>query len=220
MAALAALLFDLDGTLIDSAQGIAAVLNGMARERGGGEISTERVRWLVSRGIETVVSEGLGRSYRNAASDVPEFRARLAELPADPTMVYPGVVAALEVLTEAGHVMAVVTNKPERLSKLLLEQLELGQFFRAVIGGDTLDRCKPDPAPLHHARHAIEAGPETMMIGDSELDAQAAEAAGCRFLLYSGGYGAVECDEVPRDHRFGNFDALPELVGRFCRQAG
>jgi phosphoglycolate phosphatase len=211
----AALLFDLDGTLVDSAITIAAALSELSAARGGGPADLARTRRLVSRGAATLVGETLGPLAGDTHEDVAAFRALLAGIAAEPAMIFPGAVQALAHLTSAGHRCAVVTNKPENLARLLLDQLDLSRFFAAVVGGDTLAACKPDPAPLHHALQAMggSTGAGAMMIGDSEIDARAAVAAGMPFLLYLGGYEADACRADAAAGTFGAFSELPGLIG-------
>ena len=120
----------------------------------------------------------------------------------------------VETLAGAGHRCAVVTNKPEGLARLLLEQLAMTRFFAAVVGGDTLAVCKPHAEPLRHALGAI-ASPDAaaLMIGDSAIDAQAARTAGMPFLLYEGGYEADACRDEQIAACFAAFDRLPAIVG-------
>lgn len=207
-----ALLFDLDGTLVDSAQGIAAALTVQLQRRGGGSVPTERVRCLVSHGVETLVRQALGNWFHDPIKDISEFRTILAELPVDPASIYSGVIEALEQLVATGHPMAVVTNKPERLSRQLLHQLNLARFFQAVVGGDTLPVSKPDPAPLHHALQLLAHSEAAVMIGDSDIDAEAAMAAGIQFTLFEGGYGPMNPDGMPVKSRFNVFSRLPEAI--------
>ncbi|WP_338467469.1 HAD-IA family hydrolase [Novosphingobium sp. ZN18A2] len=209
-----ALLFDLDGTLVDSAHGIAVALTRQLRARGGDAIEIARVRSLVSLGVDTLVREALGSHFRNADEDVSEFRAALTTIAADPASIFPGVIAALSELARYGYPMAIVTNKPERLARQLIAQLDLERFFPAVVGGDTLAVCKPDPAPLLHARQLLTEGDGAIMIGDSKVDAHAAAAAASPFLLYQAGYGKDECAFVASEHRFTDFGELPALIAR------
>lgn len=210
----AALLFDLDGTLVDSAQTIALALSELSRRRGGGPADVGAVRGLVSRGAAALVRQTLGPLSGDSDEDVTAFRTVLAEIPAHPGMIYPDVVEALEDLVGTGHACAIVTNKPEALARLLLDQLGLARYFSSVVGGDTLPVCKPQPLPLRHALQAMpSASPRlSFMIGDSDVDSRAAAAAGLPFLLFLGGY---EGDRVPSHAcagSFANFADLPMLV--------
>jgi phosphoglycolate phosphatase len=210
----AALLFDLDGTLVDSAVTIALALTQLSAARGGGTVDVARVRRLVSQGAPVLVRETLGAFSGGSEEDVAAFRAILAGIPADPATIFPGVVDALTAL--AGHPCGVVTNKPEGLTRLLLDQLGLTRFFQVVVGGDTLPVCKPDPAPLLHALAGLGGEGGTggaIMIGDSAVDAVAAVAAGTGFMMFEGGYGPVDKNMPDVHRRFGSFADLPSLVG-------
>lgn len=212
-----ALLFDLDGTLVDSAITIAAALTELSTSRGGAPADVAAIRQLVSKGAPMLVREALGAVAGDGAEDVAAFRAILAGIPANSAMIFPGVIDALTALCD--HPCAVVTNKPEGLARLLLDQLDLSRFFRAVIGGDTLSVCKPDPAPLRLALSSL--GPElrhATMIGDSMLDARAAQAAGLPFILYEAGYEADSCEEVPVYASFAAFGQLPALIASIASQ--
>jgi len=215
-----ALLFDLDGTLVDSAITIAAALTDLSLGRGGEPVDVARTRELVSQGASTLVRQTLGPLVRNEADDVAAFRAILAGIPAVPSMIFPGVIAALESLIEAGHSCAVVTNKPENLARLLLDQLDLRRLFSAVVGGDTLSLCKPHPEPLRHAldRMGTTEVP-ALMIGDSVVDARAAAATHIPFLLYEDGYEAAGCGRETVTASFARFEQLPRLVGEIAATA-
>jgi len=210
--AASALLFDLDGTLVDSARDIAAALSVISLGRGGGRIAPEIVRPLVSRGVEVLVRDALAEALTDIDADVALFREILGNTPPDPGSVYPEVVETLCHLRDERHPMAVVTNKPEGLSRGLLDQLGLAGFFGAVVGGDTLPRRKPDRAPLDHALALLGvSGDDALMIGDSRVDADAARAANVRFALFEGGYGTDD-GEGEIAFRFTRFGVLPSLL--------
>lgn len=209
------LLFDLDGTLVDSAKGIAMALSILRTSRGGDVVDVARVRPLVSRGVSALVEDTLGSFACDSAEDVKEFRHILQNVPMDTFMIYPGVVDALRSLKVAEHRFAIITNKPEKISRDLLDKLDLTQFFGVIVGGDSLPVCKPNPRPLHHALDALGVGScDAMMIGDSDVDAKAAAAAHVPFLLFEGGYGAKECDGLAVAGRFADFADLFTLVDR------
>lgn len=212
------LLFDLDGTLVDSAPQLVAALSAIAVERGGDPVSIDRVRSLISLGATTLVRESLGPVAGDDAADLAAFRARLLTLRADAAMVFAHVREALEQVGRLGYLCAVVTNKPEALSRKLLADLALESFFQAVVGGDSLPSCKPSPLPLHHAVKRLH-GSETgagIMIGDSVIDAQSAAAAGMPFLLFECGYGLAPLADGqtnwPCAGRFASFAALPDII--------
>lgn len=218
---LPALLFDLDGTLIDSARDIARALTRVSQARGGGAASAETVRPLVSQGVATLVRQALGPVAGARDADIDAFRAALAALPVDPAIVYPGVRTSLDALSATGHPMAVVTNKPERLARAVLVELALDHHFGAIIGGDTAAHPKPHRAPVDHALGAIggSAG-NSLFIGDSAVDAATASDCSIPFLLYEGGYGAADCSASDVMARFAHFEVLPDMIASFTRRAG
>jgi phosphoglycolate phosphatase len=208
-----ALLFDLDGTLVDSAADIARALSALRSARGGTTIAAADVRPLVSLGAEILLQRALGRLATNAACDLAEFRSILGTLSADPKTLYPGAVTALEALAANGHILAIVTNKPEALTRNLLSQLELVGHFAAIIGGDTAAKAKPNPEPLLLALDMIGiSAAHAIFVGDSPIDAQAARTCAIPFVLFEGGYGADECANELVHARFVEFAALRGII--------
>lgn len=208
-----AVLFDLDGTLLDSASDIARALSSLRCARGGSAISAAEVRPLVSLGANILLERVLGPFATEPSNDLVEFRAILGALSADPTTVYRGAAEALETLVADGHVLAIVTNKPEALSRSLLTQLGLADRFATIVGGDTAGRAKPDPEPLLKALELIGMpASHAVFVGDSPVDAQAAQACAMPFVLYEGGYGAHDCITETVHARFGDFGILPMII--------
>jgi phosphoglycolate phosphatase len=207
------LFFDLDGTLVDSAPTIAAALSALRTERGGSALASEAIRPWISLGVDRLVANALEGVAGESEADVAAFRARLRDIPNDRSCLYPGVEETLRSLRAAGAQMAVITNKPEALSRALLDDVGLGQMFVAIVGGDTARRPKPHPAPIEHALSLLDVSAERCwFIGDSEVDAAAARTFSIPFLLFTGGYGAERCcvDDVYRV--FDDFAALPGLL--------
>ena len=135
MRALPALLFDLDGTLVDSAQVIASAISIVAQDRGRAAVPVSEVRPLVSQGVAVLVGTSLGTSGDALADDISTFRTILASLKADREIIYPGVEAALTQFQAIGYRMAVVTNKPFFLAKKLMEEIGLIDFFEIIVIG-------------------------------------------------------------------------------------
>ena len=207
------LLFDLDGTLVDSAGGIARALSALRAERGATPIDPDMVRPWISLGAEVLVARALGHHADDPVADLARFRTILRALPTDRDCLYPGVETALDLLERAGFTMAVITNKPEGLSRALLFDLDLTDRFVTIVGGDTTAKSKPDPAPMHHLLSALGTRPDlALLIGDSAVDAAAAQAFAIPFLLFEGGYGARECDPGHVAGSFASFVDLPGLV--------
>ena len=207
------LLFDLDGTLVDSAPAIARALSLLRAERGAAPIATDAVRPWISLGVDVLVHNALGE-VAAGAGDVAAFRAILRALPVDRDCVYMGVADALTMLAADNFTMAILTNKPEALSRLLLGELGLADRFAAIVGGDTTPHAKPHRAPPEHALRLLGASADrAMLIGDSDVDAATARVLGVPFLLFTGGYGAEAVGEGDIAARFGIFATLPGLVG-------
>ena len=190
-----AVMIDLDGTLADTIPDLAAAANMMLRELGLPGLDRELVRSFVGKGIPKLVERALAEALKDGAPAELQARALTtyercyAEVNGRHTVVFPGVNEGLETLRAMKLPLACVTNKAERFTLPLLEQLRLARYFVQVIAGDTLPQKKPDPAPLLHAcrRFGIAAG-AMLMIGDSVNDAQAAHAAGCPVFCVTYGY--------------------------------
>ena len=217
---MARIVFDLDGTLIDSAPDIHAIANALLRGRGVHPLTLAEARSFVGRGAAAFVrrmraARGLPDSDQDALLDA--FMARY-DGAVDLTRPYPGVPDALARLAAAGHVMGVCTNKPLRPAQTVLAHLDLARHMAVVIGGDSLPVPKPDPDPLNAAFEALPDGPE-IFVGDSEIDAETARAAHVPFVLFTEGYRSAAPETLPHVARFDHFDALPGLVDRLLAQA-
>lgn len=192
-------LFDLDGTLLDSVPDLAAAVDRMLALRGRQPAGIERVRDWVGNGAAVLVARALAGDIEHGGVDSPEAKAALQDFLAayadkhELTRVYPGVTRLLDWLAARQVPMAVVTNKPERFVGPLLEQTCLSGYFRWLVGGDTLAQQKPDPAPLRHVldRAGVEPG-QALFIGDSRNDVLAAKAAGMPVVAVTYGYNHGE----------------------------
>ena len=184
-----ALLFDLDGTLIESASLVGDILNSMRLEKGLAPLGSDRYRVWSSRGGSYLVGHALEAGPESVGPLLDEFRRRYHELPTPMESVFPGARELLERLTDAGRLLAICSNKPQRLCHKLLDETGLIRFFGAIVGGDTLDKSKPDPTPLTYALSRLGGETDTaLMIGDSAVDQRTADAAGVRFAFFTGGY--------------------------------
>ncbi len=209
----AAVLFDLDGTLIDSAPDIHALANRILAAEGAAPLSLEEARGFVGRGAPAFVAR------MRAARGLPEAEEpRLLEAflrgydgAVGLTRPYPGAPEALEALKAAGHPMAICTNKPEAPARAVLAHLGLDRFFPVTLGGDSVARKKPDPLMLEEARAALGAE-RAVFVGDSDVDAETAERARLPFLLHTNGYRSSPVEALPHRARFSAFAALPALV--------
>ena len=215
-----AIIFDLDGTLIDSAPDIHAAVARALAEEGAPPLSFETVRGFIGNGlpilVERVIAARKERLDPVRRADLTQRVMRYyAAASADLTTVYPGVLGALAVLAAKGHPMGVCTNKPEGAARDVLNALGLGGFFQAVIGGETLPQRKPHPAPLLATRDQLGAA-RALYVGDSEVDAETALAAGIPLLLYTEGYRKTPIADLPHRAAFSDFAALPGLVAAFA----
>ena len=199
-----ALLFDLDGTLVDSIGDLALAANGMLDELGRPARTLEEVRRFVGKGIPKLVERCLGDAALPDAdfeAAVEVFKRHYAQTNGRVSQAYPGVVEMLDTLRRQGLPMGCVTNKAAAFTEPLLQQTGLAPYFDVVVSGDTLEVKKPHPGMLLHAcqRLGVDIA-RTLMVGDSANDAESARAAGCPVLLMTWGYtegvpvDTIECD--------------------------
>ena len=205
--------FDLDGTLADTAPDLAAALNHALERLARPTIEPETVRHLVGHGARALLRRGLATSGPSDEALVeqgfPHFMDFYAANICVGTTAFAGVDAALDALRSRGVRTAVCTNKPERLSRLLIEALGWESRFDALIGGDTLPVRKPDPAPLREAI-ARAGGGRAAFVGDSIVDADTARAAALPFVAVSFGFLDRPVEELGAD---AVIDDYSELIG-------
>ncbi len=205
-----AFLFDLDGTLIDSKLDLVHSVNAMLRETGRAEQATELVASYIGHGAPQLIASVLGPE-----ADEEQRRVALAvflecyeEQKLKLTRPYPGVVEGLYTL--ASYPMAVLTNKPTKMSEEILEGLQLAHFFRVVVGGDSFEKKKPDPTgALAILKELGSSAVETAMVGDSDVDIQTARNAGMLAVGVKYGFGQHNAEVCPADLYI---DALAELL--------
>ncbi|WP_414154675.1 phosphoglycolate phosphatase [Pseudomonas sp. BNK-43-a] len=188
-------MFDLDGTLIDSVPDLAAAVDRMLLELGRPAAGLDAVRQWVGNGAEVLVRRALAGGIEHDAVDAQLAERALALFMGaygeshELTVVYPGVRDTLRWLRKQGVEMALITNKPERFVGPLLDQMKIGRYFRWIIGGDTLPQKKPDPAALLFVMKMAGIAPEqSLFVGDSRSDVQAARAAGVKSVGLTYGY--------------------------------
>ncbi|SNR75993.1 phosphoglycolate phosphatase [Puniceibacterium sediminis] len=184
--------FDLDGTLVNSAPDLQAAANRMLGDLGHGPIELETVIGFIGNGVEMLVRRCLrhvGQDPQDLGRALALFQGYYARDLTTLTRPYPGVLTLLETLREAGLVLGLCTNKPEKPARDLCQSLDIDKFFQVILGGDTLAVRKPDPAPLRHVVAALGGtAPETLYVGDSETDYLTTRRAGIRFAYFEGGY--------------------------------
>jgi len=204
-------IFDLDGTLVDSAPDLHAAANKMLATMSLAPLSLEAVTSFIGNGVPKLVERCLGVYEHPTSPDA--VSAYLGFYDADPTTLtrpYPGVPACLAALKAAGCKMAVCTNKPEAPARLILDSLALTQYFDFIAGGDTYPTMKPDPAPLYGCAKAL--GGNALYVGDSETDEKTAANAGMAFALFTGGYRKTPAENMAHDFRFSDFAELATYV--------
>ena len=194
MTAPGAIVFDLDGTLIDSRADLGASINRLRGRHGLRPFSPEEVTARVGRGARFLVERSLPEE--TSGSDIESsyrwFLADYAEHCTEATEPYPGVLDLLEELGPR-FPLALATNKPGAMTHKILAHLDLERFFAAVVAGDTLEVKKPNPRVLQHLEGPLaRKASEFLLVGDSEVDAETAVAAGCRLALVSWGFGSEE----------------------------
>ncbi|MGB5093661.1 MAG: HAD family hydrolase [Parvibaculum sp.] len=215
-----ALLFDLDGTLADTAADLCETMNVILALHGRERVPEARVRHLVGGGARLLMERGFAETGVAASEALldqsfREFLDYYARHIADHTRLFPGVHDLLERLSEADVGLAVCTNKVESLSRHLLETLGIARYFPVVIGGDTLPVKKPDPAHLWEAvRQLGSARGDAVMVGDSETDTAAAQNAAIPCICVSFGYRRVGLDELGADLVIDHYREFPAALAR------
>jgi 2-phosphoglycolate phosphatase len=192
-------LFDLDGTLLDTAPDLAIALNIVLQQNARKPLPFDVIRPLSSTGTRGLL--GLGFQITEEAAEYPQLREQFLNAYhdhiTDQTKIFEGIDRVLHHLEKNGMPWGVVTNKPEDLAKQLLKNFQLDKRSSCIIGGDTLDKRKPDPAPLLHACELIGATPnECVYIGDAERDITAAKNA--NMFSIAALYGYITAEDNPK----------------------
>jgi phosphoglycolate phosphatase len=208
-----AVLFDLDGTLVDSYTALADAVNHARREHGLTELSAARIREHVGDGVDKLLCRAFG------ADIVPNsvrasFEARYDEICCAGSTVLADVEATLAASRDAGVVMAVCTNKPTPFSEKILAFLELAPYFRAIVGPDLAGARKPD---AQHVQHTLDAAgcdaAGTLFVGDMPIDVHAARNCGIDVAVIATGSSSLEALRAAQpDHYLGRFSDLVKLV--------
>jgi len=188
-------LFDLDGTLVDSAPDLAQAINAVLADLGRTAVSLSAVRQWVGNGADRLLERALTGELngRLPAAELeairPQFVRYYGQALCVGSRLYPGVLDGVKAVYALGLSVGCVTNKPSRFARPLLDQLGIGTYFTAVVGGDDAPHKKPHPAPLLLATERLGLRPEQcLMVGDSQHDVAAARAAGCPVIAVPYGY--------------------------------
>jgi phosphoglycolate phosphatase len=204
------LIFDLDGTLIDSKLDLALSINAMLEHMGRRPIPHEAVYGFVGNGAPVLVRRSLGLGVSDAEADagLAHFLSYYRSHMLDNTVPYPGVREGLALLET--HPMAVLTNKPVNFSRAILEGLGFLRYFRYVYGGNSFEKKKPDPMGVQALLRDLKASPqEAMIVGDSEVDIKTARNAGTWACGVSYGLGAEGLRAHPPDLMLDSLVELP-----------
>jgi len=210
-----AIIFDLDGTLIDSAPDIHAASEKLLTELGYPPLSLETIISFIGNGVPKLVervmdARGLHAEY-NLPDLVAKFMTHYEAAATEKTTLFPHVLAALDALKGAGVAMGVCTNKPQAPTHAVLQAYDLAKYFDVVIGGDTMPVKKPDPVPLLRAFEDLGAA-RKLYVGDSDVDAQTAENAKVSFALFTEGYRKSGVSDLAHAYRFDDFSALEAIA--------
>jgi len=211
-----AVIFDLDGTLIDSAEAIMQIAGRFLAERRAPPLTDEETRSFIGNGGDVFARRMLrarGLSHEGARGDahVARFKELYNEAPGAENPPYPGVEAMLEALSALS--LGMCTNKPMVPTQNILDALGWRGHFATVVAGDTLAVRKPDPEPLHHAIRTLGIAPERVLfVGDSEVDTKTAQAAGVPYALHTNGYRKTPAEDLPALLYFDDFNVLSDFV--------
>lgn len=212
---IACVLFDLDGTLVDSRRDIATALDAALAVHRLGPLGVERASAMVGDGVRRLVERAIAATRGDAAiADdlIATYMNAYRVTHLETTVLYPGVANTLADLARRDIACGVVTNKPHEFSVSLLEHLNVRSYFEVVIGGDTLGQRKPDPAPLRVAMAACGAtAAMTAMVGDGEADVLAGKAAGVRTVAVT--YGFRSAESLAALGPDAMIDAMADLIG-------
>ncbi|MER9123037.1 phosphoglycolate phosphatase [Mesorhizobium sp. M0959] len=214
------ILFDLDGTLVDSAPDIAAAVNELLAGRDLPPLRLDQVKAMIGGGIRKLVDRAFaasGTPLLGSALDeanrvmAPIYRRHLTGR----TRLMPGVREVLTHLHLSGIAMAVVTNKPQLAAREILLHFRLTEYLGAIIGGDAVTYLKPAPDALLLALDLLQVEPrDTLMVGDSSADVAAARAAGMAVILLRGGYSQIPVEELGADLVCDSLFDLPSAMLR------
>ncbi|WP_456389108.1 phosphoglycolate phosphatase [Profundibacter sp.] len=208
------IVFDLDGTLVDSAPDLHAACVKMLADEGAPTPDLQTVIGYIGNGVPRLVELAMKEAGIAADQHARLVKSYMVHYDADPvtlTTIYPNLLELLENLKTKGHRLAVCTNKPESPARVILKMLGIEHFFDVVVGGDTLAVKKPNPEPLFECLKLM--GVERCLyVGDSEVDAETADRANMPMALFTQGYRKTPVDELPHAFAFDDFAALGPYI--------
>ena len=215
-----AIIWDLDGTLIDSAPDLATALNTVLNNQGRNSLTLPQVRTMIGGGVAKLIE----RAFRGSRAEldpagaealVPAFMDIYTDCATDKTMLLPSARRMLNYFYNAGVIQGLCTNKPEAVTKKILHALDIHCFFSSIIGGDSTAQKKPYPLPLQTVMEQLVAAPnECIMVGDSGADVGAARAAGVPIAVVPDGYSSVPAESLGADFVLEDLSNLPVEINR------
>ena len=215
-----AVIFDLDGTLIDSLPDIRTSLNSVLTNYGYQSISVTEVKNMIGRGSEVLLKEafqhaGAKMDSQTLASCVKSFTSHYERNSTSKTKVFPGALSALQTLSARGIKMGVCTNKPHAIAHTILESLGLDKYFPVCIGKGKLPHHKPDSRHYNCVAAGLNVKPqETLYVGDSETDVKTARNAGVPIILVSHGYSKKPANTLGGDLLINHFSEMPNAIDK------
>ncbi len=219
-------LFDLDGTLIDTAPDLMNAHNHVMQKFGYETKSTNEIRNLVGKGAASMIGRSLWNQARKELKKIDdekikskmvhEFIDYYGKNIAVESKLLPGVLEFLKWCKKNNISMAVCTNKTEHLAVDLLKQIKVYDYFEYVAGYNTFDYCKPDPRHLTNVIEIIQGQlKKSIMIGDSETDSESAKAAGLPFILVEDGYTDKTINEIYHNHLIKDFNGIEQIINKY-----
>ncbi len=219
-------LFDLDGTLIDTAPDLMNAHNHVMQKFGYETKSTNEIRNLVGKGAASMIGKSLWNQARKELKKIDDERIKSKMVDefidyygkniAVESKLIPGVLDFLKWCKNNNISMAVCTNKTEHLAVDLLKKIKVYDYFEYVAGHNTFDYCKPDPRHLTNVIEIIQGElNKSLMIGDSETDSESAKAAGLPFILLEDGYTDKNINEIHHNHLIKDFNGIQLIINKY-----
>ncbi len=220
------ILFDLDGTLIDTAPDLMNAHNHVMKKYGYETKTTDDIRQLVGKGTASLIGRSVWGQAKKEFSQIndngikkemiKDFIDYYGKNIAVESRLINGVLEFLNWANKNNISMAVCTNKQEHLAVDLLKQIKIYDYFEYVAGSNTFDYCKPDPRHLTNVIEIMQGDiKKSLMIGDSETDAESAKSAGIPFILLEDGYTEKKVSEIHHDHLVKDFVNIEELINKY-----
>ncbi|MEP3275236.1 MAG: phosphoglycolate phosphatase [Stappiaceae bacterium] len=212
------LIFDLDGTLVDTAPDLVGTLNWVLQEQGIGTVPLEQARNFIGQGARAMLkmgfnTRGISLSGDQLETHVAQFLEHYQANISQNSRPFPGVLDAMNRFSSAGWQLAVCTNKLEHLAVKLLNELDLAQRFSIITGGDTFEKAKPDPTPILGTMSKLNSSAdEAIMVGDARPDIDGARNAGIPSIAVDFGYTTEPVASLNPDRIISHFDDLWDSV--------